>query len=78
MDDREIRLRIVEVVVPQATRHAIEKSQIVDICTQLENYVLGLMHGEELPDSPPRKTSRPRKEKPPTDLPAFLDPTHGG
>lgn len=79
MDDCEVRLRIVEAVVPQATRYSFEQNRVVEICAHFEKYVLGLQQGEELPDSPTRKISRPRKDKSSTDLPAFLDPaTHGG
>lgn len=78
MQPDEIRLRIVEAVLPQATRVGLERGEVINTCTQLENFVLGLRNGEELPDSPPRKKqTRPAKGTE-VALPSFLDPTHGG
>jgi hypothetical protein len=72
MDDCEIRLRLLEVLIPQATRVAIiEPEYILKTCRILENYVIGsqqLEKGDE-PESPPdflrdqpkRRTGRPKK-----------------
>lgn len=64
MDDREIRLRIVEVVVAKASQVGIVKPELmIETCTQLENYVLGSKQGEEQPTSPPvKRRGRPPKE----------------
>jgi len=79
MDEREIRLRIVEAVIPQASRVAMQDPvSIINTCTTLESYVLDSKKGETLPDSPPRrKTGRPAKVTV-DELPSFLDPTRGG
>lgn len=79
MDEREVRLRIVEAVLPQASRVAMQDpASIINTCSNLEHYVLDLKKGENLPDSPPkRKPGRPAKGTA-NDLPSFLDPTHGG
>lgn len=81
MDEREVRMRIVEVMVPKASQVGIMNPQvIIDSCAKLENYVLQSHEGETQPDSPqPKKRGRPRKET--TEIPPFLgpsDPTHGG
>lgn len=58
MDDlHEIRLRILEAVLPQATRVGLgEPDHIVKTCTQLEKYVLDSAQiGEKLSDSPPKR-----------------------
>jgi hypothetical protein len=79
MDDREIRLRILEAVMPQATRVGLsDPPMMIKTCTMFEQYVLDFKEGEKLSDSPPkRKTGRPAKGTE-NDLPSFLDPTHGG
>ena len=62
MDKSEIRLKIVEVVVPQATRVGVlEPEYIIKTCSQLEEYVLGIKEKGELSDSP--VTRRKRKPK---------------
>jgi len=79
MDKAEIRLRIVEVLVPQATRVGIEQPEyVIKACTQLEKYVLDLNDDEKQPDSSPKgKMRRPAKgtEGNPD---GSTDPTHGG
>jgi hypothetical protein len=58
MDDlHEIRLRILEVVIPQATRVGLgEPDNIVTVCTHLEKYVLDFAQiGEKLSDSPTKR-----------------------
>jgi len=56
-DLHEIRLRILEAVLPQATRVALgEPDHIVTVCTHLEKYVLDSQStGEKLSDSPPKR-----------------------
>lgn len=59
----EIRLRIVEAVLPAATKVGLnEPEHIVKTCSNLENYVLGLgKQGEKQPvSSPRREKKRPR------------------
>lgn len=64
MQADEVRLRLVEVVLGQATRVGLfEPEKLVATCTQLEKYVLGLPQVEEAPTSTPRKTlTRPNKD----------------
>lgn len=62
MDDIEARLRIVEAVVPQASRVGIvEPEYIVKTCSFLEEYVLGSKKNDELPDSSPVRRGRKPK-----------------
>lgn len=53
----EIRLRLVEAVLPHATRVGLgEPEHIVKVCTHLEKYVLdSAQTGEKLSDSPPKR-----------------------
>jgi hypothetical protein len=79
MDKAEVRLRIVEVLVPQATRVGIEQPEyLIKACTQLEKYVLDLKEDESQPDSSPaKKTNRPARGT--GNAPSgSSDPTHGG
>jgi len=63
MDDNEIRLRIVEAVIPQASRVALTDSEIITkTCTELEKYVLKSKTSERKSNSQPKKvTAKPRK-----------------
>lgn len=83
MDDREIRLRIVEVVLPTASRNGLsDPDRLVDICSRLEKYVVSLeskSQGELSDPEPKRRNSRPRKGT--TEIAEAgdsVDPTHGG
>lgn len=79
MNDVEVRLRIIEVILPTASRYGMDNpEQIVTTCRTFENYVLQ-SQADETPDSSgKRKPGRPRKGQGDNDVPAFLDPTHGG
>lgn len=59
----EIRLKILSMVIPQATRVSIQEPEyIIDTCKKLENYVLESKNGEKSSDSPPkRKPGRPKR-----------------
>jgi hypothetical protein len=63
MDSQEVRLEILRIVVPQATRVGIvQPESIVKTCSHLENYVIGLTNAEEKPTPAPRKkATRPKK-----------------
>ncbi len=63
MDDNEIRLRIVEAVIPQASRVALTDSEIITkTCTELEKYVLKSKTSERKSNSQPKRvTTKPRK-----------------
>lgn len=65
MDNEEIRLRIVEVVVPQATRVGMMNPQnIQDTCSHLENYVIGsASQGDEPKTSGGDRPAPPSKSK---------------
>lgn len=79
MEASEVRLRLMEVLVPIASKHSLVSGEIVAVCTQLERYVIESPAGEELPPSPSRKTlTRPSKDNRTVEIPGFLDPTHGG
>jgi hypothetical protein len=80
MQADEARLRLLEVLIPAASKHALfgEPAQIIATCTQLEKYVLGWQPAGEEPTPAPRKTlSRPVRTTE-TQIPGFLDPTRGG
>lgn len=83
MDNREVRLRIVEAVLPTASRNGFsDPDRIVDICSRLEKYVVSLepnSQGELSDPAPKRRNSRPRKGT--TENVAngdSVDPAHGG
>lgn len=63
LEASEVRLRIVECVIHQATRVGIfDPSGLIESCTQLEKYVLDSKTVEELPAPTTRKTlHRPEK-----------------
>lgn len=63
MQDSEIRLRIVEAVIGQATKVGVfDPTGLIDSCTQLEKYVVGLPPAGEVPTPATRKTlTRPEK-----------------
>lgn len=64
LNENEIRLRIVEAVIPQATRVGlVDPEAMLDTCSKIEKYVLDLdSKGEESLDSPTRRRGRkPRK-----------------
>ena len=81
-DIQNVRLRILEAVLPQATRVGLgEPNHIVDICTRLEKYVLDSQAtGEKLSDSPPKRPpGRPTiKETTNHESNGNLVPTTGG
>jgi len=60
LNDNEIRLRIVEAVIPQATRVGlVDPSAILDTCFKIEEYVLNSKgKDEEVPASSPRRRGR--------------------
>ena len=63
MDNNEIRLRIVEAVIPQASRVALNDSEIIiKTCTGLEKYVLkSETSGKKSNPQPKKVTTKPRK-----------------
>ena len=79
MQGDEIRLRLVELVVNQATRVGLSNAPgLLETCTQLEKYVVGSPPVEDEPTPTTRKTlNRPAKT---TELhiPGFIDPARGG
>ena len=80
MQADEVRLRLMEVLIPAASKHALfgDTSAIIGTCTQLEKYVLGLIPVGKEPTPAPRKTlSRPARTTE-SQVPGFLDPTRGG
>lgn len=64
-ESAKIRLELVKVVVPQATRVGLLKTEVVDICSQLENYVIGsYKQGVEKPATPEKRgPGRPPKNQ---------------
>lgn len=77
LDPSLVRLEILKLVVPNASRHSIaEPEKMLEIARTLENYVLeSPKPAEETPDSATgRRPGRPRKEKPEPPTPDFLTP----
>jgi hypothetical protein len=73
----EVRLEILKVLIPVATRNGISDPEIlISASRTLENYVLeSHPTGEVTPDSPTKRgPGRPRKEKPDPSPPDFLTP----
>ena len=64
MQADEIRLRIFEAMVGQATKVGLfEPSRLIDSCAQVEKYVIGLPTVEDPPAPTTRKTlTRPVKD----------------
>lgn len=76
MPNEDMRLKILEIVLPTATRVGINKPEnIIEICSHFENYVLGSDNREEESASQPR-TRKKRSLKKATEepVPSFLDP----
>ena len=70
MQEADVRLELVKVVVPAASRHGLTSGEIVTTCAQLEKYVLGLPSVGDAPTPTPRKTlTRPVKDN---QVPSFL------
>jgi len=64
------RLEIVKVMAPLSSRHGLTTDELVNTCTRLEKYVLGLSSVGEAPTPTPRKTlTRPVKDN---QVPSFL------
>lgn len=79
MERKTVRLELLKLVVPQATRVGLsEPQQIIDSCAQLEKYVLDFDEGEKLPNSPTRRTLTRPKRTTDDSTPGNLNPTHGG
>lgn len=78
LDPAIIRLEIIKVLLPVASRHGItEPEQIIKTATQLADFVLeSAQQGAASPDVPDKRgPGRPRKEKPePSPAPDFLTP----
>ena len=77
LDREEVRLRILAVLIPAASRHGIsEPEQIIKIATGLENYVVASDQPDVIsPDTSNRtKLTLPRKEKQMVTTPDFLTP----
>jgi hypothetical protein len=73
----DVRMRIIEALIPVASRHGItEIDQIVERATLLENYVLASESADAAtPDASNKRTLKlPRKDKIADAPPAFLTP----
>ena len=70
MQADDVRLDLVKAMIPVASRHGLTSDEIVEICSRLEKYVLGLPAVEDPPAPTTRKTlTRPVKDNP---VPDFL------
>lgn len=64
MDNKEIRLRIVEAVVPISSRVSLVGEDIIKVCSNLEQFVVNNKEDEkdeQSPSSPVKKTGRPKR-----------------
>lgn len=79
MDKVQVRLALLGMVVPQASRVSItDPTTIIETCTTLEKYVLDSIKGENLPDSPTKRAPGRPKRTTDNDSISKVDPTHGG
>lgn len=81
MDNAEARLRIVEAVVPQATKVGLTQGEpVIETCKKLEEYVFSSDKGGEKPASPAARKKRQPRKKATTDKSAGspVAPTHEG
>lgn len=79
MDKSDVRLALLAMVVPQASRVSItDPETLIKTCTTLEEYVLDSKKGEKLPDSPPKRAAGRPKRITDTSAVSESDPTHGG
>jgi hypothetical protein len=79
MDKAQIRLTLLSMVLPQASRVSItDPKLIIETCTELEKYVLDSEKGENLPDSPTKRAPGRPKRTTDNDSISKVDPTHGG
>ena len=70
MLEPDVRLELVKVMIPVASRHGLTSAELVESCTRLEKYVLGLPTVEDPPAPTTRKTlTRPVKDN---QVPDFL------
>lgn len=72
-----VRLEILKVLLPMASRHGIsDPEEIVKTATRLTAFVLeSPQQGAASPDAPDKRTLKlPRKEKPAETTPDFLTP----
>ena len=72
MQEADVRLELVKVMIPVASRHGLTSGEIVTTCTQLEKYVLGLSSVGEAPTPTPRKTLTKPVKLPDNSVPSFL------
>jgi len=64
MDKQEIRLRIVEAVIPISSRVSLVGDEIIKVCSNLENFVVNskeVIEHENSPSSPVKKAGRPKR-----------------
>jgi hypothetical protein len=79
MDKTQVRLSILSMVIPQASRVSItDPAHIIKTCTDLEKYVLDSEKGENLSDSPAKRAPGRPKRTTEHDAVSSSDPTHGG
>jgi hypothetical protein len=80
MAEIQVRLKLLEIVIPQASKVGItEPSLLIHTCTELEKYVLDSKQSEKSPDSQAKRpVGRPPKGTSTFETPSFLDPTRGG
>lgn len=80
MDNKEVRLRILEILIPQSTRVGLTDPEVlIKKASLFENYVVGSTKIGAESDAPieKKKTRRPRRTTvEDSSLPS--DPTHGG
>lgn len=72
MLEPDVRLELLKVLVPVASRHGLTTDDLVNTCTRLEKYVLGFAPVGDMPTPTTRKTlTKPVKDN---SVPSFLSP----
>lgn len=71
-DPCAVRLELVKVMAPLASRHGFTGDELVNTCTRLEKYVLGLLPVGEMPTPASRKTLTKPVKLPDNSVPSFL------
>ena len=72
MQEADVRLELVKVMIPVASRHGLTSAELVESCTRLEKYVLGLSSVGGAPTPTPRKTLTKPVKLPDNSVPSFL------
>ena len=74
MQEADVRLELVKVMIPVASRHGLTSAELVESCTRLEKYVLGFAPVGDMPTPTTRKTLTKPVKLSDNSVPSFLSP----